>query len=146
MTTEAINAYMAGILDGEGHFSMYFHERFNRHHVTVGVMNTSRDLIDWLVNNFGGYVYEHKPKSHKPHWKPCWEWRMKVQEIPGRLPPILPYLVIKRRQAELAISFRETINPSANNPRKKGVSPEILALRHKIMDELKSLNRKGITA
>lgn len=66
---------------------------------------------------------------------------MKVQDIPALLPPILPYLIIKRRQAELAIAFRGTFGEL--NPRKDGITEEILGRRNAIMTELKSLNRKG---
>ena len=120
---------------------MYYHKPKNRHHFTVGVMNTSPALISWLSDQFGGSVYQHRPRSQKEHWKQCWEWRMKVQDIPTLLPPVIPYLVIKKRSAELAVEFRSTFGEL--NPRKDGITKEILGKRNAIMAELKRLNIKG---
>lgn len=143
MRSQVVNAYMAGIIDGEGHFHMYYHPPIRRYYFTVGVANTNRDLLDWLVDNFSGKVYRHKPKSHKDEWKDCWEWRLNQTDILSALPAILPFLKIKKRQAELAIEFRKTF--AKENPGKRGLPDHIRRKRDDIMLELKSINRKGKT-
>jgi hypothetical protein len=66
-------------------------------------------LMDWLYGNFGGSVGLHK-KWERPDEK-CWmhEWTLNYQNASEFLKDILPFLVIKKKQAEIAIRFQGRI-------------------------------------
>lgn len=104
-------AYFAGILDGEGtvHSEILHHTTRNpRYNVRVSVVNTDVALIRWIQENFGGYVYERHSASH-PEWKTKYEWVSAKETIIEILESVLPYLIVKKQQAELGILLRKDI-------------------------------------
>lgn len=132
-------AYMAGIMDGEGSFSIskvtnhtesgkpYF-----AYDCKILVGNTSVVLMKWLVEHFGG-VYRvasshlskiaGTDKAIAKSWsgsnfKTCYRWTCegyrKQQEF---LLAVIPYLVIKREQAIVALEWTRMVN--AKNPAKR---------------------------
>ena len=66
-------SYIAGIVDGEGCISAHnvhcFDKRTNRKLDNVVLIlyitNTNKDLIDWIYNFYGGYIY----KKHRENCK-----------------------------------------------------------------------------
>jgi len=98
-------AYLAGIIDGEGTIDFIKNKTRRRREVAprLKVVNTDFGLIKWLAE-LGGrfYRYERKDRRHKPSY----EWFISgVQNIQPLLQAILPYLVIKRRNAERVLEF-----------------------------------------
>lgn len=100
-------AYIAGIVDGEGYIGIKtsHHERGRRgYRLCVTVTNT--DL--WLMNHLkfaigGGLVMLHKTPVSRQQ---CWQWQISDKKAGEFLKLILPYLHLKRPQAELAIKFQ----------------------------------------
>lgn len=103
-------AYTAGIIDGEGCIRLrrvlgkgrkkpYFG-------VSVEVSNTNEWLTKWLQFNFGGGVFKKKP--YKLNARDAWTWRVVTKEAATFLEAVLPYLKLKRPQAELALLFSKT--------------------------------------
>ena len=71
----------------------------------VSIANTSMRLMKWLVKNFGG---EFRPKQKgKLGKKLCYEWFVNGghSRIEWFLLGILPYMLIKRDQANYALQF-----------------------------------------
>jgi hypothetical protein len=71
----------------------------------VSIANTSMILMKWLVKNFGG---EFRPKQKgKLGKKICYEWFVNGghSKIEWFLLQLLPYMLIKRDQANLALQF-----------------------------------------
>jgi hypothetical protein len=144
--SQTVLAYFAGILDGEGNVSI---ERVApnakqrthnpRHQARVTVVNTSPELIEWLVAHFGGTVQARKidPLKHKQ----TWAWRLAEIPVLALLKLTLPYLVIKRRQAELVIEF---VEGRVNFRGYKMITPEELARRDRLWNEIKRLNKMGV--
>ncbi|MHC1636323.1 MAG: sigma factor-like helix-turn-helix DNA-binding protein [Candidatus Methanospirareceae archaeon] len=98
-----IFAYLAGIVDGEG--SIRLHRRRRKsigYGLEVVVTNTNRELIDWLYTNFKGYIEKHEREgNHKTTYK----WTVRGINAYRLLKKMLPYLIIKKPQAELGIKF-----------------------------------------
>ena len=112
---QAILAYAAGIVDGEGCISIYRKPFRNgpfkgsdssNYHLTVVVTQKDGKLVDWLYGNFGGSVSLLK-KWERPDEK-CWmhNWTLNYQKASEFLKDIMPFLVIKKKQAEIAIKFQ----------------------------------------
>lgn len=94
-------AYLAGLLDGEGNIGVYRSKNakgYWGYAVNLNVANTDRRLMRYLVQQFGG-VFHTKPTGFL--WEPN-GGKDRIQEI---LNSVLPYLVIKRQQAELVLGF-----------------------------------------
>ena len=147
--TIAQSAYMAGILDGEGSFYIgnYSANRKNgdKHYQTnLKVSCTDKILIDWIFDTFGGirHLYTHKqtPKNSR---KPVHGWQCSGDRLQHICEVVLPYLTIKKRQAEILIEMRKTFHDAHNV---KGIfqvqrlPKEILDKRFELFTELRSLH------
>jgi hypothetical protein len=108
-------AYAAGIIDGEGCISIYrcrvfgngiYGGKIKNYRMKVIVTQKDGKIVDWLVGNFGGAIYLHwkGTKTGYSH-----EWVISHQKASTFLKQILPFLIYKKPQAEIAIRFQERI-------------------------------------
>ena len=148
---ETTAAYMAGILDGEGCLSIgnFSGNRKNgdRHFQTnIAVSSTDKVLIDWIVETFGGYQGTYTPKQMARNGrKQVYRWQCSSDRLLHICEITLPYLKIKKRQAEILIEMRKTFTNSHNIKGKRcaqNLTPEILALRQSYFDEIKALHNR----
>ena len=96
--------------------------------------------MDWL-KRVGGLV-NVRPRNDE-RWKVAYRWRIKESEHPDFLKAILPYLVIKRKQAELIIEYCETKIRQYRKGEKWDMKDEELAKRESYYQQMKLLNAKG---
>jgi hypothetical protein len=150
--TDTEAAYMAGIMDGEGTFYIgnYSGNRKNgdKHFQTlIAIATTDKSLMDWLHNIFGGGVRSYTPKQMaKNSRKQVYRWCATSNRMLQICQIILPYLVIKKRQAEIMIEIRETFNDEHNIKGRQHVQnlPKgILETRQRLMDELQLLHTRS---
>jgi len=93
--------YIAGIMDGEGSFLIVNNGKTAR--VCVG--NTCKPLIDRLCQ-LGGNITPYNDGIHKP----AWDWHLcKVWDVYLFTKAILPYLIVKKVEAEMVLSHCKTI-------------------------------------
>lgn len=72
----------------------------------VGVYNTDRRLLVEIVKHTGvNHIYTHTKKLQANQRNKSYEWRANVGELIWLLPQVLPWLIIKRRQAELVLEY-----------------------------------------
>ena len=104
-------AYLAGIVDGEG--CIYAEAKRSRSSIRLTVTNTSLALINWIVGRFGGNV--HVCKKSRRRKRICYSWYVNGQRLAARiLAAIIPYMVIKRKQAELALQWQPGMSAEAS--------------------------------
>jgi intein/homing endonuclease len=136
-------AYLAGIMDGEGSFSIARGGRkpdpehghpngYINWQLKISIGNTNENLHAWLLENVGGAKYlGHKSKTDKH--KSGYNWQLHGKEnMKEFIEGVLPYLVLKKEQALLAL---ESIAVEGKNPE----------LRKEQWLKMKILNRKGKT-
>jgi hypothetical protein len=136
-------AYLAAMMDGEGSFSisrggrkpdpLHGHPKgYMNYQLKVCLGNTNRKLIDWLLDTVGGGCYVgHRPKTDKHKVGYNWQLHGKVEQKEMIL-GVLPYLLLKKEQALVALEMLAI----------EGKNPE---LRRKLWIKIKGLNRKGKT-
>ena len=136
-------AYIAGIMDGEGSIMIMKQasETFmkNRKHahffpcVRVGMID--RRPLDFMVNTIQvGSVYEEKSYHHKrPMFRLCLR---KKEEVVYFLNTLLPYLIVKKAQAELAIKFMQECVHKPGIP----MTLEKNAIRQTYWQEMRTMN------
>lgn len=129
--------------DGEGHITIARTDRPRirknrnnaldtavRYSIAMGITNTDVRLMHWLQKNFGGQYYTSPSKN--PLWKTKHRWQVIGRKEQERiLLGILPYLVLKREQAIIALDFirmNSEINP---------------AKRQDLYEKTKVLNKRG---
>lgn len=146
MTSATEAAYLAGIIDGEGHVGAHCQRagtggrRSDSWVAFVSVSNTDRRLLDWLADRFGGAVTPVKPGTLLS--KPSWLWKREGRSAEPLLRAALPYLVLKREQADAALAILDT----AENVGRRGHPPEVVELRRSLASRLRDLNRRGVAA
>lgn len=102
MTHKEKIIYLAGLIDGEGHFFIYDWDggKNSRPQVIVGIVvaNTNKEIIDWLKENYGGYKRSVTPKVK--HWSIYYDWQLRGKAAIALAHLIEPYLIIKREQVK----------------------------------------------
>jgi len=136
-------AYMAGIVDGEGYISLARRNSKRnkngiRYDIQIGVTNTNKWLLETFRFTFGGSISKKKKGYEKslPSSQDCFNWQASNQQALITVKALLPYLRLKRPQAELAITFCGTLSTSY---RSGGVPEEVIAVReaqHILMTKL----------
>lgn len=117
-------AYVAAMMDGEGSFSITkttLHTENGKpyfgYDCKIMVSNTSIELMKWLVDHFGGsyrcsvkHISAAARANGQKSMRPCYRWTVERYERQEKfLLGILPYLVIKREQANLALQWTRMI-------------------------------------
>ena len=155
MMTEIQVAYYAGLFDGEGCISLTKSDRTKIRsgrknqfilHVTIRIREAW--VLENLLSEFGGHLRTYS--GAKPTCAPVGVWS--IQSLKGRyfLSSILPYLRLKKDQAELGIRCLDILATYRKYklPRNEKLSifnttmePELDMILHK----MKALNMKGIS-
>jgi hypothetical protein len=128
-------AYVAGFFDGEG--CVYIaHDKKGRPPSTTPVYNlgvvVGQDdpaTLFWLRERWGGSV---TPRKQRPNGKRSHEYRATSLAAYDFLSEIIPFLQLKRQQAEVAIDFQCCLRFAIPNPEKyeelAGYRQEVLRL------------------
>lgn len=120
--------YVAGIVDGEG--SIYFGLTHGKGHLQAILTVKMCDFIVplSLYGKFGGTFKRVKRSGFR---KDIWEWKVgSRREVVKILKLLAPKLLVKRKQAELVISYFDDINFRKNN-------------RLEFSTKMKELNARG---
>lgn len=140
--TDVQLAYAAGIIDGEGSVSL----TWNASRLTkdgsrpstapmlyLQMANTHRGVIDWFVRTFGvgTVIVAYKPK--RPNHRIAYGWRVRNRGACAVLEMLLPYLIIKRPQAELGIRAQKL-------SRKLKLGEDAMTERVLLRDQMLALN------
>jgi hypothetical protein len=137
--TEA--AYLAGLIDGEGCIHATTtnrapHRKTRGLQLLLEVWNTNEEIIDYLHGQFGGY---RGTQDRFAQQKPLHVWRVSIGGVREILPQLMPYLRIKRRQAEVAMDLANLPVGKPFQP----VSAELQAQREDLVAQIKAFNKRG---
>jgi hypothetical protein len=109
MTTEMTLAYLAGLIDGEGYIGI---KKMTRHdcaapsyHARIQVRMVDEPAIALLAHELGGKYYHERTATGLRRALYCWQVSDALAE--RTLRALLPYLRIKRRNAEEVLRLRE---------------------------------------
>ena len=133
-------ARLAAFIDGEG--SIYVCKRSNsthNHRRMVNVSNTSLALICWLAQTFGGGVYTYKREPHKTKYV----WSVMGRSAASIIRGVLPYLIVKRREAKLLLEFDATF--ISRNGWAARTIPWVAEKRNDIRRQFRELHRQPAT-
>jgi len=132
-------AYIAGIVDGEGYIGITADGKRRRAkhgkdnlRLRVTVTNTNEWLCQYLKFSFGGGKVLLRTQS--PNHRPCWQWQVDYGKAADFLKLILPYLHLKKPQAELAIKFQEA----------KGRSTRVLDEKKRAVEEAQRISMQDM--
>lgn len=103
---ERTKAYLAGIIDGEGSFTIYSspQDGYDHYISQMRAYGTDKRLMKWIVKHFGGSFFICRPETEK--YKAEWTWQHSGQKHGmAVLSHFQPYLQIKKRQADVMAAY-----------------------------------------
>lgn len=139
---EASLYYLAGIIDSEGTIRISKQERY--HQIRLFVSNTSEELIDYLQDNYG--CRKSGPyKSEIERNRNIFLWQCNGKYAIKLITDMKPYLIIKQKQAELAIvAYENAFKHSYRGGSADNRVPEYtINKREKYYHEMRKLNLVG---
>lgn len=106
---DTVYAYLAGLIDGEGCISIRktFQYGKNQFKPMVEVGMTDIEPMKLLQQTFGGSYW---PEIVRGMNLPVTKWRVTGSHVIPVLEPLLPYLLAKKRQAEIALILARRIH------------------------------------
>lgn len=134
--------YIAGMLDGEG--CIYLKpvkansKRNFTYDLTVNIYNTNKESLIFISSLIGGYIYLNQKPVKK--YKPCYRLVLHGKKAGELLTVVLPYLIIKKAQAILALEFVSTLEVGGRK-----LSPINTEKRNFIAREMRKLKRQTVT-
>jgi hypothetical protein len=131
----AQSAYIAGIVDGEGHIGVQY-KRPKKHYWSphyqplVIVTNTWLPLLEWCQTRTG--IGTISPRAKVLGRKNAYAWYLRSDEQVTFLHVVLPYLIVKAEQARTLLEFHNI----------RGSDPNYI-MQHVLYEELVELNLRG---
>lgn len=132
--------YIAGFFDGEGYIQIAKAKdkshRGPRYFLHTSICNTYKTVLDECQTVTGGVVRYYKNSFSRSNG--CgYHYRLDMTQTIAYsfLKSVLPYLVVKKEQAEIAIRFKESLRPHGS---RKPRTDEELAFQDKCYEDIKS--------
>jgi hypothetical protein len=126
--------YLAGIIDGEGHISIY------NAAANLSVANTHLGLLEYVKETTGhGSITKMAVKYGRA--SQAYKWMCYSTGIRVIVPRVLPYLIVKREKALLLMEYLEGFAPTG-----VPTSSEEMLRRQVIIDKMKVLNVRNYSA
>lgn len=153
--TQTQAAYLAGVIDGEGHIGLVKNARHVGGSPTwdfrVHITNTKRawleELRTWVMNggeieSVGQTITPIKSRLNK---RPCYQLRLRSKPARSLLGQVFPFLLLKRAHAELMLQYFDLAARRKNTtiPGRR-CDPSVVAAMAGIHDQLKALNARGV--
>ena len=143
-------AYFAGLFDGEGCISIVKSHQPTKHYHYILCLRIS-SIDEWLMrlwqSNFGGSLRKSIPSTpcvtSGATRKPVWIWQGWARTAVPVLEALLPYLRLKRPQAEIALKFQERVTENSKK-QGKSLSSEEIAVREAQRILISNLNQRKV--
>lgn len=143
-----LDAYLAGFVDADGSISIKSTSKIKGHTVSLSVHNCNEVAVQMFVDRFGGGKLRSKltgKAKYNSNWRPCWEWTLTCKKAAKAIKALYPFLVVKKRQAELAMQLDDMKSKSNGmlarwQPQKW---KEVLKEYDFLKGECKKLNKRG---
>ena len=130
-------AYAAGFFDGEGTIRIQTHSRRCRTMMlSVAACQVTEYPLDRFVQWFGGTV-KLRWLKYRGGRRPLYTWQVSSMQAEQFLRQVLPYLVAKQTEAELALQFRATFRPQYGD--RSRMPDNVIALRKEMQAGLVQL-------
>lgn len=139
---ETEKAYLAGLIDGEG--CIYITTTKKRYfRLSIILVGAVHDHIEEIarIADVGSTHYQKRKKPYAD----LTQWHISSNESLGLLKAILPYLILKKEQAKLAIRFQEHMNNSPNYNKWHPIPEAVLDYRLQLANMLKEMKTNGKT-
>jgi hypothetical protein len=128
LTREQWIIYAAGFFDGEGCVQIAHRKKTKVYFLKINAVQKTNEPLKILQGLFGGGIYTRRTAPYA--------WDASSQQAFHALQEMLPYLIVKRKQAAIAIAFQSRIGRAISN----GVSSKEATQRLKMREAIQKLN------
>lgn len=106
---------------------------------------TDEKIIDWLKDSFGGY--KEKRVFTNKNYKDAYGWRIDNKNVVPILKKVIPYLKIKRPQAEIILKRERLKDKIQNKGERIGLhySTKVSEEIEKLYWDIRALNKRGVS-
>ena len=136
-------AYLAGMIDGDGYITITRSVRAGKEYfgAQVGIAGTRPEPHELAASLWGGKVNRFVPKNlnHRPQF----QWQRMGKSSVAAIEAILPYLLIKREHAVLALELQEFASESNVDDPFPWFGPDfdVVARMRKMREKMISMNQ-----
>ena len=142
MHSETDKAYIAGLVDGEGHIAITLRSgQWSGHQVMVKVTNTNILVLEEVARDYGARVQNQRVRSP---WKPTVDIHWSAHRAVVFLKEIRPYLRIKAEIADVALALAETMRSPKSKAR--AISKQEWDYREQLRLKIRTLNARSGSA
>jgi len=133
-------AWFACLIDGEGSCSIARrsarkHQKSDNHWPVLEAANTDRRLLEKAQKIAGGWINKI---TDKRGFRPCYKWTLAGKALGPVLRAVIPYLIIKREQAEILLALRD--EQAGSHPGVNGLARKTVARRERMRRRVIQLN------
>ena len=146
-------ARLAAYIDGEGCIDIHTNRgqevlgKSRLHSLVVHVTNTDPRLPLWIFDTFGVGINYQKQKSPSvvalmgagKKWRQVHIWIVTAKSASQILEGCMPFFIIKREQAEIAIAFQKTKVLHNCGRRGDRTPPNVIQMREQMAHEVREL-------
>ena len=135
-------AYVAGLIDGEGCIHIEKSRDTYRVRVTLGMSAPALPLLEEMKGRWGGVLYQMRPETSR--WATAWSWYVWGDKAVALIEYVLPYLRLKRRQAEVGLAV-ESVRDALPKRRNGNANWDVASRAEceALKQEMHRLNQKG---
>jgi hypothetical protein len=140
--------YIAGLIDGKGSIGITSFQKKNGRYqfqVRVSIHNCNKDVMNYIMSVIGcGHVNHRDRSMGLKNWKDSYTWSVTCQNAFELLGIVKDHLIIKKRQAEVAIEMQKTfLDIKENQFGCNGLPNSFIEKRMSLKSLMHDLNRKG---
>jgi hypothetical protein len=128
--------YVAGFFDGEGCVNIST-DRYGKPYLRILVVNTDKSVLEKFQEKWGGDITHNK--RHKENWKRSFTWRLSHTRAIEFLQDLEPFLIVKKKQANLAVEFCK-LKPGKGSK----WTEDSLQEAKTVIEKIKAANKKGV--
>jgi LAGLIDADG endonuclease len=142
-------AYLAGFIDGEGCFFIGHHmcksactgNIYPNYHTILKISNNCREVLEWILEKFGGRITKFNKTQMKDRNHFTYEIYMTGNLLTDVTELLIPYLRVKKLQAEVMLQMRRTFSRTGScGPVKQDTA--ILERRAMLREQMVRLNSR----
>lgn len=138
---DIIMSYIAGIIDGDGSFSLIRENRVSgyKYYPCIQLSNVFEGMIDMLHQLFGGTKKIKSPQGHAKKIQYVWNVRG-LDSCKNVLQRIIPYIVLKKKQANLLLNYvinADKLNPEMEKVRIQAMNNDCLVAEGNVVKQAK---------
>ena len=140
-------SYLAGLLDGEGTFTISTlhptgYPAYNFRDIYIA--NTNIDVMNWLKERLDGSIRVSR-ESPDRNTKTLYKWHPSAKQHEYIIRNTFPFLVIKKKHAQLLMEFIELKKKqNAWGRGRNGLTEQERAERNTILEKVSILNQRGL--